>query len=106
MVARFAGASLGLLAFSITAFAGLYVQNPIAVTLARSILALFVFFFIGLALGGAAELVVREYEKGREADIRKRFEAASTGHDGASGGQNESVSGAASAEAQNAATGT
>ncbi|MHC4698565.1 MAG: hypothetical protein ACYTFA_17680 [Planctomycetota bacterium] len=72
MVARFAGAGLGFLAFSITAFAGLFVQNPVVVTLSRSILALFVFTIIGLALGRAAELVVHEYEKNRESEIRKR----------------------------------
>ena len=73
MVARFAGAGLGFLAFSITAFAGLFVQNPVTVTLSRSILALFVFTIIGLVLGTAAELVVREYEKNCEAEIRKRY---------------------------------
>ncbi len=71
MVARFAGVGLGFLAFSITAFAGLFVQNPVTVTLSRSILALFVFTIIGLALGTAAELVVHEYEKSRESEIRK-----------------------------------
>ncbi len=72
MVARFAGAGLGFLAFSITAFAGLFVQNPVTVTLSRSILAMFVFTIIGLALGTAAELVVQEYETNRELEIRKR----------------------------------
>ena len=71
MVARFAGAGLGFLAFSITAFAGLLVQNPVTVTLSRSILALFVFTIIGLALGTAAELVVHEYENNRESEIRE-----------------------------------
>ena len=51
MVARFAGASLGLLAFATTAVAGLYVGNPPTVTLSRSILALFAFCLIGLLLG-------------------------------------------------------
>ncbi len=74
MVARFAGAGLGFLAFSITAFAGLLVQNPVTVTLSRSILALFVFTIIGLALGTAAELVVQEYENNRESEIRKRYQ--------------------------------
>ena len=73
MIARFAGAVLGLLAFTITAAAGLYVQNPLAVTLSRSILALFIFCVMGLLLGGAAQIVVAEHEKKRESQIRERY---------------------------------
>ncbi len=73
MIARFAGAMLGLLAFTITAGAGLYVQNPAAVTLSRSILALFIFCGLGLVLGGAAQMVVAEHEKKCESQIRKRY---------------------------------
>ncbi len=73
MVARFAGASLGLLAFTITVTAGLLVQNPVHVTLSRSIFALLVFCLIGLVLGTVAQLVVAEFERGREAEIRKRY---------------------------------
>ncbi len=81
MVARSAGAGLGFLAFTITAFAGLFVQNPVTVTLSRSLLALFVFGVIGLVVGTAAELVVREYEGNRESEIRKRYHENSTKHD-------------------------
>lgn len=77
MVARYAGASLGLLAFSITVFAGLAVNNPLLVTLSRGILALFLFCLIGLIVGTAAERVVREHERSREAELRKQFEEAS-----------------------------
>lgn len=73
MIARFAGAGLGFLAFTITALAGIFVQNPVTVTLSRSILALFLFSLIGLAVGAAAELVVREYERNRESEIRDRY---------------------------------
>jgi len=73
MAARFAGAALGLFAFSVSVTAGLYVRNPFNVVLSRSILALFGFFLIGLVLGGAAQRVVDEYVKTREADIRKQF---------------------------------
>ncbi len=72
MIARFSGAMLGLLAFTITAGAGLYVRNPVAVTLSRSILALFIFCAIGLVLGGAAQMVVAEHEKKREEEFRKQ----------------------------------
>ena len=73
MVARFVGAGLGLLAFTITIVAGLVVHNPVTVILSRSILALFVFCVIGLVLGGAAQLVVREHERSRESEILKRY---------------------------------
>ena len=74
MVARYAGACLGLLAFSITTFTGLYVGNPVSVTLSRGILAMFLFFFIGLTLGWVAELVIGEYEKERQEQIRKKYD--------------------------------
>jgi len=73
MVARYAGASLALFAFAVAVIAGLSVGNPPVTVLSRGILALFVFFFIGLALGGAAQLVLREYRMRRETEIRERF---------------------------------
>ncbi len=73
MVSRFAGASLGLLAFAITAIAGLLVHNPVMVVLSRSILALVVFCGIGLVLGAAAQIVINEHERSREEEILKRF---------------------------------
>ena len=73
MVARVLGASLGLLAFTITIIAGLWVQNPVTVTLSRSILALFLFCVIGLVLGGAAQLVINEHERKREEEIHTRY---------------------------------
>lgn len=79
MIARFAGAGLGFLAFTITALAGVFVQNPVTVTLSRSILALFLFSLIGLSVGAAADLVVREYERNRESEIRDRYRKDSTG---------------------------
>ena len=72
MVARVVGASLGLLAFTVTIVAGLYVQNPVTVTLSRGILALFVFCVIGLVLGGAAQIVINEHGDKREEEIRKQ----------------------------------
>ena len=68
MVPRFAGATLGLLAFAATLVAGLSVGNPPAVILSRSIVALFIFCSIGLCLGWAAQLVVAEYERKNAAD--------------------------------------
>ena len=73
MVPRFAGASLGLLAFSITIAAGLCVRNPVEVILSRSIIALFAFCLIGFLLGGAAQMVIAEYDKDRESEIHKRY---------------------------------
>ena len=82
MVARFVGASLGLLAFTITIIAGLVVQNPATVTLSRGILALVVFCVIGLVLGTVAQLVVNEYEKSRQADILQRHRIGADPGDG------------------------
>ncbi len=73
MIARFVGAGLGLLAFCITILSGVYAQNPVTTTLSRSIFALFIFFLLGLALGTAAEVVVKEHEHSREAEILKRY---------------------------------
>ncbi|MEK7710769.1 MAG: hypothetical protein AAB341_02640 [Planctomycetota bacterium] len=73
MVARFAGASLGLLAFSVTIAAGLYAHNPPMVTLSRSILALFTFCIMGLLFGRAAQIVIAEHERNRRAEIERRY---------------------------------
>ncbi len=78
MVSRFAGASLGLLAFATSMVAGLCVGNPPTVTLSRSILALFTFCIIGLLLGKAAQAVVAEYERNRRVEIERRNRADST----------------------------
>ncbi len=81
MVARLTGAGLGLLAFTITIVAGLLAQNPATVVLSRSILALFLFCFIGLVLGAAAQAVVTEYESSSESEIRQRFHVDAAGTD-------------------------
>ena len=92
MVARFSAASLGLLAFCVSLLAGLYVQNPVTVTLSRSIFALFVFCIIGLVLGGAAQMVITEHERNRESAIRKQYEEDSPAQAG-TGRQSESDGG-------------
>lgn len=74
MIARYAGASLGLLAFATAVFAGLYVGNPLTVTLSRGILALFVFCLIGIGLGGIAQYVLSEHERDRRAEIRRKYQ--------------------------------
>lgn len=73
MIARYAAASLGLAAFTVVLIAGLLTQNPVTTTLSRGILALFIFCFIGLLLGSAAQLVISEHQRAREAEIRNRF---------------------------------
>lgn len=73
MIARYVGATLGLLAFTIVIVAGLFAQNPITVTLSRSLFALFAFFLIGLVLGGAAQIVVNEHQADVHADIERRY---------------------------------
>ncbi len=76
MVARIAGALLGLLAFSITVFAGLWVNNPIATTLSRALWALCLFCVIGLVLGTAAQASVNEQMRVRRG---KRLDKPASG---------------------------
>ncbi len=78
MIARFTGGTLGLLAFTITIIAGVYVGNPVMVTLSRSIWALLVFCCIGLVLGAAAGLVLREHEVSRKREILQEFREDAT----------------------------
>jgi hypothetical protein len=79
MVARFTGASLGLLAFTIAVVCGLVVRNPVTVTLSRGILALFVFFVIGIVLGGIAQVVLNEHERRRMSEIDRKYPRAGAG---------------------------
>lgn len=81
MVARFASAGLGLLAFAVTITAGLLAHNPVTVTLSRSIFALFAFCIVGFVLGGVASRVIAEHEEERKAEIRKRYREKSTDKD-------------------------
>ncbi len=71
MMPRIAGASLGLLAFTISLVGGLLAGNPATVTLSRGILALFFFFLIGLVLGTIAQRVIHEYEKQRKDEMQR-----------------------------------
>lgn len=96
MVARFAGACLGLLAFGVCAVAGLLVQNPVAVTLSRSVLALFVFCLIGFILGSAAQMIVTEHAARRESETCKRYDESST--EGADAGDRDAPDGGAAQE--------
>jgi len=73
MVARLTGAALGLLAFTVTVISGMVVENPVTVTLSRSILALFIFCLLGMALGAAAQAVVAEHESRRVEEIKERY---------------------------------
>ncbi len=73
MIARYSGASLGLLAFTITMVAGLVSQNSATTTLSRSIFALFLFFMIGLVVGAAADIVIRDYAQKKETGIHERY---------------------------------
>ncbi len=73
MVARFAGASLGLLAFSVTIAAGLYANNPPMVILSRSVFALFTFCILGILFGVAAQSVIAEYERSQRSRIERTY---------------------------------
>lgn len=72
MVARLTGAALGLLAFAVTVISGMIVENPVTVTLSRSILAMFIFCLLGMVLGAAAQAVVAEHESQRVDEIKRR----------------------------------
>lgn len=69
MIVRYTGGILGLLAFAITVLAGLWVGNPVTVTLSRAIWALCVFCVIGLAVGWAAQYVVNDYARRRYREV-------------------------------------
>lgn len=66
MAPRVVGAALGLLAFCTAIIAGLWVGNSAAVTLSRALWAMLAFCLIGLGLGWAARVVVREHVRRRE----------------------------------------
>jgi len=92
MMARRAGAMLGLLAFSVTVSGGLIAGNPVMHTLQRGLVALFLFSVLGFALGWAAHLVIREYERSREAEFEKRHQSSSGDTDVDAAGASEGVS--------------
>lgn len=73
MVARLSGSTLGLLAFAVTAAAGLFSRNPVEVILSRSIFASIIFCALGLVLGGVAQLVITDHKRQRSAAIRRRY---------------------------------
>ena len=66
MAPRSVSATLGLLAFTTTIVAGLWVHNPVAIILSRALIAMFVFCVIGAVMGAAAQVVVREHAASRE----------------------------------------
>ncbi len=66
-MSRLIGSALGLLAFSTAIVAGLWARNPFGVILSRALWAMVIFCLIGLSLGWAVQLVVREHMRRREA---------------------------------------
>lgn len=90
MVARFSGAGLGLMAFTITTAMGLYVRNPVEVILSRSIFALFLFCIVGAVLGGVAQRIIAEHQREQQAEISSRYRSDSAAMDGAARSDDES----------------
>lgn len=78
MLARYAGTSLGLLAFTIVVTAGSIARNPVTVTPLRSIFALFLSALIGLVRGRIVQLEVAEREHKRDTEIHKRYHGRQT----------------------------
>ena len=76
MIARFSGATLGLLAFSIAVFGGLWAGNSATAILSRAIWSLVIFCALGLALGAAAQAIVEEYARRRFDAVRAKAQAS------------------------------
>ncbi len=66
-MARFVASSLAFFAFALSIIGGVIAGNPASEVLSRAIFALFLFFLLGLMLGGAAQLVVSEYARQQDA---------------------------------------
>ncbi|MCP4593142.1 MAG: hypothetical protein GY842_20595 [bacterium] len=75
MIARYSGATLGLLAFSIAVLGGLWTGNSVTETLTRAIWSLVIFCALGLAVGTAAQAVVAEFARRRFDAVRAEAEA-------------------------------
>ena len=73
MIARFTSAGFALLAFSIALLGGIASRNPVEVVLSRGLVAILVFFILGLILGHAAQRVVDEYERDGTRRLRKQY---------------------------------
>lgn len=61
MVTRILGATLSLLAFAIATLAGLSARNPLEVVLFRALMAMVVFFAVGMGLGWVIQRVIAEH---------------------------------------------
>ena len=94
MIARFSGATLGLLAFSVAVFGGLWVGNPATEILSRAIWSLVSFCALGLVLGAAAQAVVNEYARKRFDSVRADIEAAAKAEEEAEGSPGSGEAGA------------
>ena len=81
MLARYAGSTLGLLAFAIVLIAGLLAGNPLTTTLSRGIFALFAFFLLGSLLGGAAQMVVNEHRVEAADRLERTHRGGDSTHD-------------------------
>lgn len=86
MIARYAGATLGLFAFFVVCAAGVFTGNPVGLTMSRAILALFLFCVLGFVLGYAAQLVVAEHEAALIEGVRRRHSPGSNADEPIQGG--------------------
>ncbi|HSW46087.1 MAG TPA: hypothetical protein VLM89_11005 [Phycisphaerae bacterium] len=71
---RLCGAVLGLFAFAVAIFRGLLADNPIDVTLIRSVKAMFLFCVIGLCVGWVAQRVLDEHARRHHGEIFKEVD--------------------------------
>ena len=78
---RTCGACTALLAFAITIFRGVLVDNPTETILARALWSLVVFLILGLAVGWIGQTVIQEHSRlirEREAIAQREAEEALT----------------------------
>jgi hypothetical protein len=69
MIPRFAGATLGILAFSVTIVSGLVAGLPTRTILSRSLWAMGLFCVLGLVLGWATQSAVSDHFARRRREI-------------------------------------
>ena len=72
MLVRMTSGSLGILAFAVAIFRGLYAENPVSTVLLRAWCALIVFLILGAFMGYVAQLVLAEYFKRRTEQVFKQ----------------------------------
>lgn len=80
---RVCGASLALLAFSVSILRGMAVDNPTDVILIRALWSLVLFLFLGMTAGWIAEAVINEHNRFLDEQEAEQVAAAQQRQQGA-----------------------